>query len=161
MPLYVGDYLAKTRHLRPAEHGAYLLLIMHYWAHGGLPDSDEQLRSIASCDAQEWLEIRGSIASFFHHGWHHRRIDAEISRAEIAKAKRKLAGQKGGLKSGRVRRRSEVVPKRSNAEAFTSTISKPSFVTESERAAPPQAASDEASKGLTASPELVASLKRK
>jgi uncharacterized protein YdaU (DUF1376 family) len=145
MPLYIGDYLADTRHLRPAEHGVYLLLIMHYWANGGLPNDDEQLRSIASCNCEEWPQIRRSIASFFHHGWHHRRIDHEIRKLEIAKAKRRLAGQKGGLKSGWKRRRSEVVPNRSNAEAFTSTISKPSFVTESERAGPRQeAASDEA-----------------
>lgn len=36
MAFYVADYLADTLHLSATEHGAYLLLISHYWVHGGL-----------------------------------------------------------------------------------------------------------------------------
>ena len=65
MPLNIADYLADTAHLGPAEHGAYLLLIMHYWQHGGLPDDDRRLARIARMTEEEWAGVRDTIAGFF------------------------------------------------------------------------------------------------
>lgn len=35
MPINCGDYLRKTQHLSPLEHGCYNLLRIHYWENGG------------------------------------------------------------------------------------------------------------------------------
>jgi len=118
MPLYVGDYLADTKHLTTIEHGAYLLLIMQYWQRGPLPDDDKTLRIITGLSAQQWRRARPKLAALFEleakcdskmlpavsanakqllsKCWHHKRLDEELEKAEILRIKRQLAGFKGG-----------------------------------------------------------------
>lgn len=98
MPLYIGDYRADTTHLGAAQHGAYLLLIMHYWQQGGLPDDDEQLARIACMSLSEWRKNRQIIRAFFSDGWRHGRVDREIEKAVKAYEKRSRAGQKGNAR---------------------------------------------------------------
>lgn len=85
MPLYIGDYLADTMHLSGPEHGAYLLLIMHYWRTGPLPTDDRTLAAIARTDRKEWAgEIGEVVKAFFDEKGgklHHKRIDAELAAA--------------------------------------------------------------------------------
>jgi uncharacterized protein YdaU (DUF1376 family) len=97
MPLYIGDYRADTAHLRVSEHGAYLLLIMHYWQHGSLPNDDERLASIASATPQEWSSIKPVIRGFFDHKWRHKRIDRERIKSDESAKRRAESGRKGGL----------------------------------------------------------------
>ncbi len=97
MPLYVADYLADTGHLSTVEHGAYLLLIMHYWQKGGLPDNDRQLSSIARASLEQWHDIRTVLVDLFQPGWRHARIDAELAEADRKYQARANAGKLGGV----------------------------------------------------------------
>jgi uncharacterized protein YdaU (DUF1376 family) len=94
MPLYVADYAADTGHLSTLEHGAYMLLIMHYWSKGGLPSSSEKLARVARLPLDQWLEIEETISEFFDEDWRHGRIDAELAKAEDVSAKRKAAAER-------------------------------------------------------------------
>jgi uncharacterized protein YdaU (DUF1376 family) len=107
MPLYVGDYLGDTGHLTTAQHGAYLLLMMHYWRKGELPDDDRQLSKITKLPLKTWCEYRPTLQDFFHSGWRHKRIDAELERMMLVSEKRAIAGQKGGLGSALARMKLE------------------------------------------------------
>jgi uncharacterized protein YdaU (DUF1376 family) len=86
MPLYVADYLADTAHLSTIEHGAYILLIMHYWTKGSLPSDDDTVRRITRLDKRQWVAHRDILASMFLTGWRHKRIDNELAKA-IEKSK--------------------------------------------------------------------------
>lgn len=99
MPLNVGDYLADTGHLTTTQHGAYLLLIMHYWRKRGLPDDDKQLAAIAKLPLRIWLDSKETIQAFFHDGWFHKRIEIELQKRAEVSAKRAVAGSRGGSKA--------------------------------------------------------------
>lgn len=96
MPLYIAEYLADTGHLNTTQHGAYFLLIMHYWRMGGLPEDDRQLANITKLPQRIWLDVKPVIQDFFHDGWHHKRVDLELAKQEVIATKRAMAGQKGG-----------------------------------------------------------------
>lgn len=95
MPFYVGDYLKDTTHLSPAQHGHYLLLILHYWSKGGLPDDEQQLAIIAHMTPDDWQRNRSTLQAFFHSGWKHKRLDQELKRHAEVYAKRVAASEKG------------------------------------------------------------------
>ena len=99
MPLYVGDYLADTGHLTTTQHGAYLLLLMHYWRKRELPDDDKQLAAIAKLPLRIWLEMKETIQAFFCEGWRHKRLEAEIEKRQQVANARAIAGQKGGART--------------------------------------------------------------
>jgi uncharacterized protein YdaU (DUF1376 family) len=103
MPLYVGDYLGDTGHLTTTQHGAYLLLMMHYWRKGELPDDDRQLSKIAKLSLKTWCDYRSTLQDFFYGGWKHKRIDAELAKMMRVSEQRAIAGQKGGIGSALTR----------------------------------------------------------
>jgi uncharacterized protein YdaU (DUF1376 family) len=66
MQLYVGDYLADTTHLTTEQHGAYMLLLLTMWRHGGgLPNEPQKLARIARTTGRKWPAIWAEIEGFF------------------------------------------------------------------------------------------------
>src|SRR5215204_5157865 len=96
MPLYIADYIADTVHLNAAQHGAYLLLIMHYWRAGELPTDEKKLAKLACLSPHSWNANREVLAGFFEEGWKHKRIEKELKKFQKISAERSANGSKGG-----------------------------------------------------------------
>ncbi len=96
MPLYVGDYLGSTSHLSTEEHGAYLLLLMHYWKTGKpFSDDDRKLANITRLSLDDWLNIKPTICEFFvidNGKWSQQRLERDRRRAIH---NRRVASEKG------------------------------------------------------------------
>ena len=97
MPLYIGEYLADTGHLTTLQHGAYFLLIMHYWANGSLPTDPRQLMAIARMSESDWSSNSHALAMLFLKDWRHKRLDEEILKANKRIHDKSLAGTKGAM----------------------------------------------------------------
>jgi uncharacterized protein YdaU (DUF1376 family) len=97
MPLYVADYLADTQDLTAQEHGAYLLLLMHYWQRGSLPDDDGVLARIARIHPPHWPKIKKVLMRFLMHQdpgvLINQRMERELRKAHEISNKRKLSAQ--------------------------------------------------------------------
>jgi uncharacterized protein YdaU (DUF1376 family) len=97
MPLYVGDYLGDTSHLSQGQHGAYLLLLMHYWQKGSLPESIDSCYCIASAmDEQSRSNVDTVLGEFFP-SRRNKRLDRELERASKSYEKRAGALKRGGI----------------------------------------------------------------
>lgn len=102
MPLYVGPYLADTGHLSTAEHGAYLLLMMHAWRNeGALPNDPERLRSITRMQPAAWRKSWPTLRQFFE-GFGdtltQKRLTKELNKARLITDQRSEAGKASAAK---------------------------------------------------------------
>ena len=96
MPLHVGKYLLDTHELNLAQHGAYLLLLMHYWQTGApLSDDDCKLCRIVGVSLREWKKaLAPALRPFFTERdgkLHQKRADIELARAADISGKRRAA----------------------------------------------------------------------
>ena len=160
MPLYIGDYLGDTGHLTTTQHGAYLLLMMHYWRKGELPDDDKQLSKITKLPLKVWTEYRETLQDFFYDGWRHKRIDAELYKTENISQKRSAAGYKGGISSALARMKTEnaALSKHVSSQAIAHQMpSKGQAIVDYSQSQ----SKKEARQGIEVSEELVAIVSRK
>lgn len=98
-PFHVNAYVSDTMALTTEGHGAYLLLMLHYYAtEKPLPDRDTTLAAICKMSVDRWLELRPDIETFFQIGdgvWRHARIEAEIEKARGKYLGKVSAGEAG------------------------------------------------------------------
>jgi len=99
MPFTIGHYVRDTMDLTTTEHGAYLLLTMHYWCRGPLPTEPSRLAIITKQTLTAWNRMAGTILAFFKEGddgrLHHKRLDSERERCADVSDKRSEAGRAG------------------------------------------------------------------
>lgn len=149
MSLHIGDYKRDTGHLRAAEHGAYMLLIMHYWSTGALPMEDRHLASIACMTDREWKSARPTIAAFFNPDWKHKRIEKEIEGAAERHSRAVANGKQGGRPKNKIepetepRNNLEVIPSLTETKASLTLTTKEERKTDSRRIAVATAAAFE------------------
>jgi uncharacterized protein YdaU (DUF1376 family) len=98
MRFNVGDYLADTMHLSTFQHGMYVLLIMHYFKRGGLPEDEAALRLITKCPVRQWRSQSAPVMSLFRRetgAYTHPRIDSTRNEAQRVSEARAKAGKQG------------------------------------------------------------------
>lgn len=107
MPLFIGDYLRKTRRLKAAEHGAYLLILMALWDEGGkIPLDQDELKAIARV-GRNWPAVWSKIERYFilSDGMiSHSKIDEVLAETERKRQLYVEKGRKGGRKSAKKRK---------------------------------------------------------
>ena len=122
MPLHITDYLADTGHLTAAEHGAYLMLIMHYWQNGSLPADERLLQRLTRMSKDEWAESRDVLAMLFGENWSHKRIDEELAKADEIIEKRRSAANARHAKNKSDAHAEQVDSKSSDTGALPRTL---------------------------------------
>lgn len=68
MPLDLGPFLQDTAHLSTEEIGAYILLLIYYWAHGPLPNDPKRLANIAKIPIDTWSNTQEALSMYFFVG---------------------------------------------------------------------------------------------
>ena len=126
MPLYVGDYLRDTRRLTTKEHGAYILLLMELWQHGGeIEEAAGDIQRITGLTKDEYRTVwRKKLRPFFTitgDKIRHKRVDEEIERRAKMVQKRCKAGAKGGRKTQQKQREAQALAQASQAKGLAIT----------------------------------------
>lgn len=126
-PRYPADYAQKTRHLSLMEHGAYALLMDHYYStEKPLPANIVQLHRICIAFAPEEQEALQTILNEFfilkEDGYHNSRINEEISKKkDISEKRRKVATDRHKKDKKEVKKQAAIACANAGAIADTST----------------------------------------
>jgi len=100
---YPGDYGRDTAHLSLAQHGAYRLLLDHYYSTGApLPSDVRAVQRICRAFEQSEIEAVAYILAHFFDlrtdGYHNARADAELARQAEIRERLSTSGRRGAKK---------------------------------------------------------------
>lgn len=98
IPFHVAEYVADTMRFTAEQHGCYLLLILDYWRSGAPPDDDDVLAQIVKMPVSKWRKLRPVLEAKFQVTggvWKHKRIEHEISKAQVLQQASSDKGKKG------------------------------------------------------------------
>ncbi len=103
LPLFTDAYMADTRHLTTAQHGAYLLLLMVAWRMPDcmLPDDDIFLSRCAGMSKHAWSINKAAVMSFWKRDgerFYQARLLDERKYVDELKQKNSRAGKLSALK---------------------------------------------------------------
>lgn len=98
MPFYTSDYMSDTAHLTMAEHGAYMLMIIHYWnTEKPLPYDDKKLAQICKTTLRGFRQVKMTVTHLFSRVGDtlvHKRIEKELEEYRQKLDRKRLGGQK-------------------------------------------------------------------
>ncbi len=99
MPLWVSDFLGDTLDLDAKEIGAYMLLLMAMWQHGGaLPADEKKLRRVARI-GRDWPKVWASLERFFTVDdglLKNNRLTLELQKVDAKRRVNARSGARGG-----------------------------------------------------------------
>lgn len=65
IPFYTADFLGGTKYLSANEIGAYVLLLIHQWEKGYLPNDESRLIQVSRMTRGQWAKSRERILEKF------------------------------------------------------------------------------------------------
>lgn len=104
---HIGDYYTATKELTMLEHGAYNLLLDHYYAtEEPIPAKAAVLQRIFGVekDSREYAALARILRRFFAElpqGWVHKKADEEIAKSHRISERRAKAGALGAMTTNR------------------------------------------------------------
>lgn len=145
--LYIGDYMRDTGTLSVAEHGAYMLMLLHHYAtEAPLPKGQELYRLVRAVSKAEREAVDAVVGKFWTdngQGLVNNRAGQEIERAAHQRAVNQEVGKRGG--------------RRKRTESETESVSEPEPIKNPNHSQTPegiQASSNELASAFQRPPRL-------
>lgn len=103
MPLWVGDFLADTLDLSAKEVGAYMLILMTMWKHGGRISADSKKLKRVARAGRDWPAVWDAISKHFKTDGDGNIFNQRLLDEHTNVARKVEANKKNGARGGRAK----------------------------------------------------------